>query len=277
MSEPDANENESLRRHFEVERELARRLRHSTRAERTPLFRTLYDELFQRVPDHSRKLRREDPEATARAVEARLCLLEPFLPGVQTFLEFAPGDCTLAYAVCPRVSRVLAVDISDQTGSLSRPPANFKLLVYDGYHLDLPDQSVDLAFSYMFLEHIHPDDVEDHFRLIWRLLRPGGIYAFATPHRFSGPHDISRNFSDEPEGFHMREWSYRELTDITRRLGYERAGLYRQRKFYASPLVNRVNDLVEAGMDWLPRRWEKRLSRRLFTSVNMAIRKPGKA
>ncbi len=41
-----------LRQHYEVEKELADRLRHATREERRILYGTVYDELYQRVPHH---------------------------------------------------------------------------------------------------------------------------------------------------------------------------------------------------------------------------------
>jgi hypothetical protein len=43
-----------LRHHYEVERELAEKLRNSTREQRAGLYKTLYDELFKMVPDHPR-------------------------------------------------------------------------------------------------------------------------------------------------------------------------------------------------------------------------------
>src|SRR5438045_2350051 len=118
----DSRSPEQLRHHFEVEKELAQRLLRSTRQERTEVFRTLYQELFERVPDHPRLLRRDTAETSRRAVAARMALLRGQLPGVKTFLEFAPGDCTLAFEVCRHVDQVIAVDISDQTAAKHESP-----------------------------------------------------------------------------------------------------------------------------------------------------------
>ena len=70
---------ERLRHHFEVEKELADRIRASSREERTELFSRLYDELFERVPDHPRLVRRETAEDSRRSVEARMAILGPHL------------------------------------------------------------------------------------------------------------------------------------------------------------------------------------------------------
>lgn len=264
---------EQLRRHYEVEHELAQRLLHSTREQRTALFRTLYDELFERVPDHPRKRRRESEEDTRRAVAGRMALLRDFLPGAGTFLEIAPGDCTLAFEVCRRVKQVLAVDISDQTGGRRPASPNFKLIVYDGYRLDIPDESVDLAFSYQFLEHLHPDDVEGHFALVRRVLKPGGAYIFATPHRFSGPHDVSRHFTLEPTGFHLKEWTYREMWALLRRVGFSTAHTYRFGKARLSGLWNGGTRLLEWLLGGLPRSLQRAASARVFESVTIIARK----
>ena len=87
-----------IRHHYEVERELAAKLRASNSAERTQLFKTLYNELFERVPDHPRLVRCETPEDSRRKVEGQLRLLRPFLTPECTLLEIAPGDCRLAHA-----------------------------------------------------------------------------------------------------------------------------------------------------------------------------------
>ena len=43
---------EQLRQHFEIERELAAKLKNASAAERKSLYNEVYDELFRRVPDH---------------------------------------------------------------------------------------------------------------------------------------------------------------------------------------------------------------------------------
>ncbi|MEW6307069.1 MAG: class I SAM-dependent methyltransferase [Verrucomicrobiota bacterium] len=271
--EDDPRPIDAIRRHFEVERELAARLLHTNRSERTRIFRTLYDELFARVPDHPRLLRRETEESSARAVAARMRLLTPFLTGVSTFLEFAPGDCRLAYEVCRHAKKVYGVDISDQSGSAAGRPYNFDLIVYDGYNLDIADQSVDLVFSYQFLEHLHPDDVDAHFALVYRILKPGGAYIFSTPHRFSGPHDVSRLFSDTPQGFHFREWTFFELGRVVTRLGFGAWHTYRFGKPRLSSPCNLATVTAEHVIDLLPRRMQRVLSARMFNSVTMICRK----
>lgn len=270
---PSPRTPERIRHHYEVEKELAARLRSSTREERTVLFKTLYTELFERVPDHPRLTRRETAEASRHNLESQLRLLRPHFAetGAQPVLiEFAPGDCRLGGAATQWCERVYGVDISDQRGPGETSPDNFDLIVYDGYQLDLPDACADLAFSYQFLEHLHPEDVPLHFELVRRLLKPGGVYVFDTPHRFSGPHDVSVHFGDTLECFHFQEWTYREMRKLLKRHGFARTAVHRKGRLLRSPLLNALHDGIEAIVSILPKSLRRRLAARLFQSVTLS-------
>jgi SAM-dependent methyltransferase len=259
---------EALRHHYEVERELAARLRASTRAERTALFGRLYGELFERVPDHPRHTRKGSDAAQRRGVQAQMRLLEGTLRPGQVFVEFAPGDGWLSNAAAATAAQVYAIDISDQRDLSTPPPANVEHRVYDGYQVDLPDACADVVFSYQFLEHLHPDDIGPHFELVRRLLKPGGCYVFDTPHRYSGPHDISRYFTDRLDCFHFQEWTHRDMRRLLRAHGFSEARVFRMGR----PQAGLFNVLVD-GLEWLlqplPHRLRRRLCGRLFPSVAM--------
>ena len=270
MSAETQRSPERLRHHFEVERELAAKMRSSTRAERTELFKTLYNELFERVPDHPRLTRRDTPESSRRKVQSQLRLLRPFLKSDTVFLEFAPGDCRLASAVANEVKSVIGVDISDQRAQDDASPPNLELVVYDGYELAVPDATADVLFSYQFLEHLHPDDIDAHFELARRLLKPGGVYVLDTPHRFSGPHDISRLFGTDLVCFHFHEWTYREMRRLLKRHGFASTCAYRFGKPVCGLLGNTINDLAETVINCLPSSLRQQASARLFPSVTIA-------
>lgn len=258
-----------LRHHYEVERELAARLRKSTREERTTLFATLYGELFDRVPDHPRLTRRDTPADSRRKVASQMRLLAPFLKPDSTLLEFAPGDCRLAAAAAAKVKKVIGVDISDQRSSTEESPANLELVVYDGYQLDVAPQSVDICFSYQFLEHLHPDDIDPHFQIARRVLKPGGVYVFDTPHRYTGPHDISAHFTDKLECFHFQEWTHREMRKLLKKHGFSTTWVFRfgkpQRSYFANALV----DGIELLMSVVPHKLRRKLCQRILPSVGL--------
>lgn len=272
MSE-DQRSIESLRHQYEVEKDLHRRLMESTRENRPQLFSQLYGELFERVKDHPRLTRRETEEDSRQAVEARMKLLRPYLKGVKTFMEVAPGDCRLAYKVCESVEKVIAIDISDQSGEKRDVPENFELVIYDGYELGVPENSVDMAFSYQFLEHIHPEDHEYHFETVYRVLKPGGLYIFDTPHLYSGPHDASRGFTYIHEGMHLKEWTYREMFALVKKTGFKEWYTYRFGTPRESGLYNFGTLLVEGVFGMLPLALRQKLSNRVFKGVTMLARK----
>ena len=236
---PPGRTPEQILNHYLVEKEIADRLKAADRAGRSRIYSGMYDEFFARVPDHPRLLSVRDPSSLAAHNQKKLALVERFVGPETDFVEFAPGDCTFAYRVCGMARTVIGVDISDQSVKSTPPPANFRLLVYDGFSLDLPDASADIVFSDQFIEHLHPEDVDLHFRLVNRLLKRGGSYIFRTPHSFHGPFDISAYFSDVAEGFHLKEWTYRELRSRLRAAGFSawRGGLKRKGRTHELPVA----------------------------------------
>jgi hypothetical protein len=214
---------DEVRRHYEVERGLAERLKRASRDERKAIYATMYEELFRAVPDHPRLRRRDHVDRSAALTRTKLAMLAGFLDASKVFLEFAPGDCHLVSAAAGRVAQAYGVDISDQRSPEMAAAAGFQLIVYDGYALDgIPAGSVDVVFSDQLIEHLHPEDTRLHFELAFRLLKREGMYLFRTPHALSGPHDVSMYFSDVAEGFHLKEWSYRELRGLLADVGFRR-------------------------------------------------------
>jgi SAM-dependent methyltransferase len=266
---------ERLRHHYEVEKELAAQLRASTREERPALFQKLYQELFERVPDHPRLTRRMSAEESRRKVEGQMMLLKPFLKTGSILVEVAPGDCRLSYSVCAAgAAQVIGVDISDQRLDVDKinAPESFQMVVYDGYHLDLPDGLADVVFSYQFLEHLHPEDVRPHFETVQRLLKTGGWYVFDTPHRFSGPHDISSLMGEELVGFHFQEWTLREMRKHLLCAGFAEVHAIKRRQF-CGKMMTETWLMLESLTGLLPRSLRKSFSSYLFKSVTIAARK----
>jgi len=98
----------------------------------------------------------------------------------------------------------------------------------DGVHLGNFEQneSYDVVISDQVIEHIHPDDTQDHFRGAHDILRPGGRYIFRVPHRFTGPHDVSKVFECEKSlGMHLREMTFHEIRSLARCAGFSRLGV----------------------------------------------------
>jgi len=255
----EARTPERLLAHYVVERELADRVRAAATAEeRRTLFATMYEELFRRVPDHPRLTQRAaKTEYRHRNVAWNLAQLRRFLRPGSRFLEVGAGDCALAAQVARTAELVYAVDISAQAqGEL---PPNVRCVITDGRAIDVPEASVDLAFSDQLMEHLHPDDAAAQLANIQRALKPGGVYFCITPNKLYGPSDISAFFEDEARGFHLREYNLREMRAVLADAGFGKVQAY----VGARGWFFRVPCAFVQAIEWMLERLPIRARRRL--------------
>ena len=220
--QPRERSNERIRQHYLIEKELAARLRTASKQERQYLYTEVYDELFRRVPDHPQLSLKLDTAVQQDNLNQRLALLRKFLRPDVTYLEIGPGDCSLVTEVARLVRKVYAVDVSHEITKEVELPDNVELIISDGSSIPVPNDSIDLAYSDQLMEHLHPDDAVDQLANIYRSLVPGGRYICITPNRLSGPHDVSQYFDDVASGFHLKEYTLRELSGIFSRVGFRR-------------------------------------------------------
>jgi SAM-dependent methyltransferase len=263
---------EELRDHYEIERELADRLRNASKAERSTLYASLYDELYRRVPTHPLVMRRSSPGDTARAVASRMLFLERFLrPGID-FLEIGPGDCALSIAVSRDVKEVTAVEVSRAIASGCALPPNVHLVYSDGSSVPVPPESIDVAYSCQVMEHLHPEDAVEQAQNVFRALRRGGVYICITPNRLSGPHDISKYFDRVARGFHLSEYTSAELASMLEGIGFSGVGLYVRyhRRFVRIPLA--LMRRFESSFETLPYALRRRLAENPVLSGILGIR-----
>lgn len=263
-----------VRRHYEVEKSIAERLKKTTREERKRIYPSIYKELFEKVPSHGRRSVVADCAALAKSNRNKMGLINKYLNKNTVFVEFGSGDCEFALSICGLVKSVLAIDISDQRLQLTNLPDNFKFVIFNGYDLDIGKGFADMAFSDQVIEHLHPDDTLAHFQLVYSVLKQKGIYFFRTPHRYSGPHDISRYFSNVAEGFHLKEWSYKELIRIIKNAGFSSYDSF----WYGRGMRIRVPTMLfvlsENILKIAPRVIRKKISRYLYcNNLTMAVTK----
>lgn len=203
-----------IREHYEIEKELANKLRNSLREERKSLYGTLYDELFQRVPLHPQLTQKQSAQDMLKEAKHQLSFLRRFLEKEAIFLEIGPGDCALSFAVADRVKKVYGTDVSAEITKNLECPRNFELILSDGSSIPLPANSVNVVYSNQLMEHLHPDDAVEQLTHIYRVLAKQGKYVCVTPNRLSGPHDVSGYFDKVATGFHLKEYTHRDLSDL---------------------------------------------------------------
>jgi len=244
---------EQKRRHYEIERELARKLRCATREERKELYGTVYKELYARVPDIPHLIGAGNGYSRAMDVAKLLGFLERFLIGKQTFLEIGPGDFKLSMAVSKLVPKVFAVDVTDEVRSGISLPSNVTFLESDGCHIPVPANCIDVALSDQVMEHLHPDDAESQLESIYNALAPGGAYICITPNRLYGPHDISRYFDPVATGLHLREYSVTEVIRMFKRVDFAHVKAYSfTQRISRFPVPTFAILAIEKTLDALP-------------------------
>jgi len=249
-----------LREHYEIEKQLADKLRMASREERGRLYASSYDELFLRVPHHPQNTRKGNMEVRRRVTAGQLKLLQQFIRPDTIFMEIGPGDCSLSMELTKRVARVFAIDVSKEITASQKRPANFELILSDGSSIPVPRNSVSVAYSYQLMEHLHPDDALEQVRNIHAALIPGGYYVCITPNRLSGPHDISKYFDLVASGFHLKEYLTCELADIFKVVGFSKVNVCIGIKglYFRLPVL--PIRWIETGLMALPWRLQRRLA-----------------
>ena len=175
-------------------------------------------------------------------------------------MEIGPGDCSLSMEVARQVAKVFAVDVSKEITNRTTYPENFELLLSDGESIPVLMNSVNVAYSYQLMEHLHPDDACEQVRNIYAALLPGGCYICVTPNRLSGPHDISKYFDVVARGFHLKEYLNCELADIFKRVGFSpvRVCIGIKGSYFRLPVL--PIRWIETALMTLPLRLRRRLA-----------------
>lgn len=247
-----------IREHYDLETKLAARLRDSTREERRTLYSSLYDELSRSIVLHPH-FTQPDPID----VEGEVRQFERYLDSDTTFLELGAGNCSLSIAVAKRVRHVWAVEVSSEITSSAQPLDNLDVIISDGIDIPVPPGSATLAYSNQLLEHLHPDDVDHHFRCVHAALAPGGRYMCLTPNGLMGPADVSKYFDEEPTGFHLREYTTTEVAARMKDAGFTTTQAWTTRKGHSFRLPWRLVEATEKHVARVPRRDRRRLGARL--------------
>lgn len=274
----DKRSGDRLIAHYLVERRLADEMRASTKADReNGAYNRLYDTLLREVHDHPRWTASHTPTGDYAERQVRMLLRE--LKPDDVFLEIGGGDCRVALSVAPHVTKSVAIDVTDQLVPKDIAATNFEFVKNRCADVPVPDESVSFIYSNQVLEHIHPDDVEERMRELYRVLKPGGRYLCRTPNQISGPHDISMFFDDVARGTHMREYSYQSLYQLMRDTGFVRP------RIVIAPRAYRLFDipyplahLVEMMFAAAPRSLHTQICRsrigRSLLGITMMVEKP---
>jgi SAM-dependent methyltransferase len=260
-------------KHYRIEKALALKLRNASKEKRRELYAGLYDELFRLVPYHPQITARERGAGRSCSVRKEMGMIRRHLGNSDVFVELGAGDCALSREVSKLVSTVIAVDVSREIADQQSSPSNFSLLITNGQDLELEDESADIVYSNQLMEHLHPEDAGELIDEVFRVLKPGGRFICRTPNRLTGPHDISRWFSESAKGLHLREYTSGQLVSILHDAGFRGFEVFSggKGKFIKVPLDTVVR--VEKTLETMPfaarRAIRDFLPVRLLLGINM--------
>ena len=126
---------------------------------------------------------------------------------------------------------IAGIEVSEFMRQLAREslPARLHDRLYLGDLLRLeppkPEERFHVVYWNDVFEHLPPDEGEAYLRKIFELLAPGGVLVTITPNWHLRPSDVTTMFRpprSEAEGFHLREYTLRELTALLRGAGFSR-------------------------------------------------------
>ncbi len=203
--------------HWKLEHGLAERLRASTPENRWQEFAECYSTFYRHITwlddHHARQNTARDFAQWSKLIFQRARVF-----------EVGSGQAGLLRYLRDKGNTCVATEITPERGSkYLAESADLQWHTTDGIHLaDFESEcTYDFVLSNQVIEHFHPDDLITHFQHALRILKPGGQYILTTPHKGTGPHDLSKLFGlDEPACFHLREYNYTELFEMLTQSGF---------------------------------------------------------
>lgn len=171
-------------------------------------------------------------------------------------------------------------DLLCQAKQRLHPIHHAGLLLGDFRQIDLSEHRERYSVVYWndVFEHIATDEILDFLRLIHGLLRPGGELITITPNWHMRPSDVTSDFfppRTEAIGFHLKEYSGREVVALLHGAGFSRvhfpAAISRQRIYYAPwSCLTRVKLGFEPLLEKLPYRIAVQMCRRFGLNCTVA-------
>ncbi|MEH2374091.1 class I SAM-dependent methyltransferase [Nostoc sp.] len=208
--------------HWELERKLTKDLLESKSENRWEAFEQAYTTLYSKLEWQNYFVRDSTPITGKYKTWLKMIGSPP-----KKIYEVGSGKGEMIAYLAKCGFQCKATEITRERGSkhLSDSSPNLSWGNSDGVHLEHFEQTefYDLVVSNQVVEHFHPDDLITHFKSAYKILVNQGKYIFTTPHCHTGPHDISLVFGyDNPQGMHLKEYTYRELHNSLKMAEYKR-------------------------------------------------------
>ncbi|AMK78376.1 hypothetical protein A1342_06015 [Methylomonas methanica] len=225
---------EDILEHWNLELQLTKQLLESSRDNRWEIFEKSYTTLYTQLEWLNKFIDKRNPTPPNVLYKdwAYLIGTQP-----QKIYEVGSGRAEMISYLAKLGHQCKATEITRERGKkhTSTKLDNLKWGISDGVHLEQfePPNTYDFVISNQVIEHIHPDDLLEHCKHVYSILKPGGKYIVCAPHAWHGPADISAVFKYKKAiGMHLKEYTNYELYSFLRTSGFSKVT-----SLYKPPLV----------------------------------------
>lgn len=156
------------------------------------------------------------------------------------------------------------------------------LLLGDFRCVDLTQQLASYSVAYWndVFEHIPIDEIDDFLVNLYAILKPGGVLITITPNWHMRPSDITRTYlppRSEAEGFHLKEYTLREVSHKLEKAGFEQVStpwFISRKKIYSGRWLSLtwLKRIVEPAIELLPFPLAVQCCRRFGLSCTLATK-----
>lgn len=154
-------------------------------------------------------------------VQLQADFLRNFATRSSHVVEVGSGGIDLAERLAPFVSLFTSIEAIHPKNKLKHD--NISLIESCMPPYEIESETVDVAFTSHFIEHLHPEDAELHIEEMYRILKKGGKYICVTPNRHYGPFDSSRLLNlSTPKGLHLKEYTHEELYHLLKKYRFKK-------------------------------------------------------
>lgn len=130
-------------------------------------------------------------------------------------------------------------------------------------------------------EHVPVDEIGDYVAKLHELLIPGGKLITITPNWHMRPSDVTSHYlpvRSEAVGFHLKEYTLREITTILRDAGFDQVitpTFITRERIHVVPgcHASTLKRWLEPTLEWLPFRLAVQVCRRFGFNCTIATRK----
>ncbi|GAB5402852.1 MAG: hypothetical protein Aurels2KO_10830 [Aureliella sp.] len=173
-------------------------------------------------------------------------------------------------------------ELRQQAKAKLDPKHHSQLLVGDFCKLDLSEHVGRYSVVYWndVFEHVPTDEIVDYVKVIHSLLAPGGKLVTITPNWHMRPSDVTDVFKpprSEAVGFHLKEYTAREVCSVVREAGFsavETPTFISRKRIYLSgiPGLTGLKNALEPLLEWLPYRVAVQCCRRFGLNCTVATK-----